>query len=54
MLTVFWWGNLRERDDLEEQGVDGLTVLKWVKVNFTLEQALKAQSGSRGIAVLFL
>jgi hypothetical protein len=25
-----------------------------VKVNFTLEQASKAQRGSRGIAVLFL
>jgi hypothetical protein len=24
------------------------------EVNFTLEQAMKAQSGSRGIAVLFL
>jgi hypothetical protein len=25
-----------------------------VKINFTLEQATKAQRGSRGIAVLFL
>ena len=25
-----------------------------VKVKFTLEQAMKAQSGSRGIALLFL
>jgi hypothetical protein len=25
-----------------------------VKVNFTLEQAMKAQRGSRGIALLFL
>jgi hypothetical protein len=25
-----------------------------IKVNFTLEQAMKAQRGSRGIALLFL
>jgi hypothetical protein len=25
-----------------------------VKVNFTLEQAMKAQRGSRGISILFL
>jgi hypothetical protein len=28
--------------------------VKMVKVNFTIEQATKAQRGSRGIAVLFL
>jgi len=25
----FWWGNLRERDSLEDLGVDG-RLLKWV------------------------
>jgi hypothetical protein len=30
------------------------TTLSKVKVNFSLEQAMKAQRGSRGIAVLFL
>jgi hypothetical protein len=29
-------------------------VYREVKVKFTLEQAMKAQRGSRGIAVLFL
>jgi hypothetical protein len=27
--TVFSWGNLRERDHLEELGVDGRIILKW-------------------------
>jgi hypothetical protein len=24
----FWWGNLRERDGLEDQGVDWMIILK--------------------------
>ena len=31
-----------------------ILVLVKVKVEFTLEQAMKAQGGSRGVAVLFL
>jgi hypothetical protein len=26
----FWWGNLREGDHLEDLGVDGSIVLKWI------------------------
>jgi len=26
--TEFWWGNLRERDHLEEPGVDGRIILR--------------------------
>jgi len=26
----FWWGNLREIDHLEELGVDGRIILRWI------------------------
>jgi hypothetical protein len=28
--TEFWWGNLRERDILEDLGLNGMIVLKWI------------------------
>jgi hypothetical protein len=28
--TGFWWGNLKERDHLENPGVDGRTILRWI------------------------
>jgi len=28
--TGFWWGNLRERGHLEDLGVDGAIILKWI------------------------
>jgi len=28
--TGFWWGNLRERDHLENPGVDGSVILTWI------------------------
>ena len=30
MHTGFWWGNLRERVRLEELGVDGRILFKWI------------------------
>ena len=30
MYTVFWWGNLRERDHFETPGVDGRLILIWI------------------------
>jgi hypothetical protein len=26
----FWWGNLRKRDHLEDQDVDGRIILRWI------------------------
>ena len=30
VFTGFWWGNLRERDHLEDLGVDGRIILRWI------------------------
>ena len=27
---VFWWGNLKEKEHLEEPGVDGRVILRWI------------------------
>ena len=30
MYTGFWWGNVRERDQLGDPGVDGRIILIWI------------------------
>jgi len=30
VCTGFWLGNLRERDNLEDTGIDGRILLRWI------------------------
>jgi hypothetical protein len=30
----FWWGDLRERDQLENIGTNGRIILKWISNNW--------------------
>ena len=30
MYTGFWWGNLREREHLEDPGIDGRIILRLI------------------------
>jgi len=30
VYTGFWWGNLRERDNCGDQGINGRIILRWI------------------------
>jgi len=30
VYTEFWWGNLRERDNLEDPSVGEIIILRWI------------------------
>jgi hypothetical protein len=30
VLTAFWWRNLQARNHLEDLGIDGRIVIKWI------------------------
>ena len=36
MYTGFWWGNLRERDHLEDPGMDGRIILRLIFRNWVV------------------
>jgi hypothetical protein len=46
--TGFWWGNVRERDHLGDQSVDGRIILRWI---FRKSEVGGAWAGSRRLEI---
>ena len=55
MHTGFWWGNLRERDQLQDPDLQGRIILKRIckKWNGDLDWIEPAQDGDRRRAVVY-
>ena len=52
MLTGFWWGNLREGDNLKDPGVDGRKILRWILEKCDWGHGLdRSDSGQEQVAV---
>jgi hypothetical protein len=37
VYSRFWWGNLRERDHLEDPGINGIIILRWIFGKWNVE-----------------
>jgi len=34
LYTVFWWGNLRGSDNVEDPGIGGKIILRWIFIKW--------------------
>jgi hypothetical protein len=52
--TGFWWGNLKERGHVEDVGIDGRVILKWIlrKWDAGMDLSCVAQARNRWPAVV--
>ena len=48
MYTVFWLRNLRERDNLEDSGVDGRIIIRWIFSNWDVGHGLDQSDSGYG------
>jgi len=47
LYTGFWWVNMRERDNLEDSGVDECVILRWIMRKWYVG----VQTGSRWLRI---
>jgi hypothetical protein len=52
VYTGFWWGNLRERDHLEDPGIDGRIILIWILRLWGVDWIKMAQDRERWWALV--
>ena len=53
MYTGFRWGNLRARDHLEDPGVDGRIILRWMSMKWGgMDRIERAQDRERWLALV--
>ena len=48
MYTWFSWGNLRDRDHLEDPGVDGRIILRWIFRKWDVKNGLDRSGSGEG------
>jgi len=52
--TGFWWGNIREKDHLEDPSADGRIILKWIYRNWVggMDWIVRGDPVGSGTAVI--